>query len=272
MKDKVTQDKVRNTVRDFYANVAETVTGGCGCGQPAETTTCCAPTPTPSTVETSIKVGYSESELSSVPKGANMGLGCGNPAAIAALKPGETVLDLGSGGGLDCFLAANAVGPTGHVIGVDMTPVMISKSREYAQQHGFEHVEFRLGEIENLPVADNTVDVILSNCVINLSPDKPRVYQEAFRVLKSGGRLAISDVVATAAIPDADRDNPLLYVECVAGAEFIDDLFVILRGAGFVDITIKPKDESREFIKEWSPEKNLQDFVVSAIVEAVKPA
>ncbi len=200
-----------------------------------------------------------------------MGLGCGNPRAIAALKPGEVLLDLGSGGGFDCFLAARQVGPEGFVIGVDMTPDMISKARANALTGGYANVEFRLGEIEALPVADAIVDVIISNCVINLSPEKPRVFREAFRVLKSGGRLAISDVVATAEMPDEVKNDLALLSGCVAGASHIDALEQMLYAAGFERITIRPNEASRELIKEWAPGHGLDQYVVSATIEAVKP-
>jgi SAM-dependent methyltransferase len=200
-----------------------------------------------------------------------MGLGCGNPQAIAALKPGETVLDLGSGGGFDCFLAARQIGDHGRVIGVDMTPAMISKARENADQGGYHNVEFRLGEIENLPLADHSVDVIISNCVINLSPDKERVFKETFRVLKPGGRLAISDVVATTTLPETVRHDVTLYTGCMAGASLIDEIESMLAAAGFMDIRLKPKDESRSFIRDWAPGSQIEDYVVSATIEAVKP-
>jgi SAM-dependent methyltransferase len=201
-----------------------------------------------------------------------MGLGCGNPQAIAALQAGETVLDLGSGGGFDCFLAARQVGARGHVIGVDMTPDMVSKARANAAKSGDHNVEFRLGEIENLPVADASVDVIISNCVINLSPDKPRVFREALRVLKPGGRLAISDVVATAELPPQVRQDLALYTGCMAGAALVSDLEAMLRASGFTDIRITPKDESKSFIRDWAPGTDITNYVVSANIEAVKPA
>jgi SAM-dependent methyltransferase len=200
-----------------------------------------------------------------------MGLGCGNPKAIAALRPGEVVVDLGSGGGFDCFLAAQEIGEQGRVIGVDMTPDMVSKARDNARRGNFSNVEFRLGEIEHLPVADQTADVIISNCVINLSPDKAQVFREAYRVLKPGGRLAISDVVATAELPAELRDDPALVAGCMGNAALIGDLEALIAGAGFVAIRIEPKDESREFIKDWAPEHPVTDYVVSATIEAVRP-
>ena len=199
-----------------------------------------------------------------------MGLGCGNPQAIAALQPGEVVLDLGSGAGFDSFLAARKVGEKGRVIGVDMTPDMVQLARENAEKGGYENVEFRLGEIENLPLEDNRVDVILSNCVINLSPDKTAVYREAYRVLKKGGRLAISDMVASGEMPPEIKDDLKLYSSCVSGALEVNELQRILEEAGFLDIRIKPKDESREFIKKWIADVPIEDFVLSATIEAVK--
>ncbi len=216
-------------------------------------------------------MGYSSEELADIPDGANLNLGCGNPNAIAALRAGETVLDLGSGGGLDCFLAARQVGASGKVIGVDMTAEMIARARENARKGDFDNVEFRLGEIEHLPVADQTVDVILSNCVINLSTEKQQVFQEAFRVLRPGGRLAISDVVATAEIPSEIRQDPVLFAACAAGAATISELTTLLEHAGLSEIRIRPKDESREFIREWVPGVHIEDYIVSATIEAIKP-
>jgi ubiquinone/menaquinone biosynthesis C-methylase UbiE len=200
-----------------------------------------------------------------------MGLGCGNPQAIAALAPGETVLDLGAGGGFDCFLAARQVGPSGRVIGVDMTPDMVTKARSNAAKLGATNVDFRLGEIERLPVADRTVDVILSNCVINLSPDKGAVFREAFRVLKPGGRLAISDVVALKPIPEALSKDVAAIAGCVAAAVSVETLRDLLRAAGFQGLRINIKEESREFISGWLPEAQVEDFVASATIEATKP-
>jgi arsenite methyltransferase len=256
-------EAIRTAVRESYGKVANQTSAGC-----CSTTTCCAPTPAS---EVSMELGYSSSEVSIVPEGANLGLGCGNPQAIAALKPGETVLDLGSGAGFDAFLAARVVGATGQVIGVDMTPEMLDKARANAQKGGYTNVEFRQGQIEELPVADNSVDVIISNCVINLSPEKARVFKEAFRVLKPGGRLAISDIVASAELPEEARQDLALYTGCMAGASSIDELEAMMGGAGFTAITIKPKEESREFIRTWAPGRGIEAYVVSATIEAIKP-
>ena len=262
-----TDEAVRQTVRERYGELAQAGTAGCDC----KASSCCDTKTGPIAEDISAALGYSEEELASAPEGANLGLGCGNPQAIAALQPGETVLDLGSGGGFDCFLAARAVGENGRVIGVDMTPEMLSKARENAAKAGLENVEFRLGEIEHLPVADESVNVIISNCVVNLAPDKAKVYQDTFRVLKSGGRLAISDVVATAPLPEQVQNDLALYVGCVAGAAQIDELESMLERIGFTDIRITPKDGSRELIREWVPDRGIEDYVVSASIEAVKP-
>jgi ubiquinone/menaquinone biosynthesis C-methylase UbiE len=183
-------------------------------------------------------MGYSEEEMKSVPEGANLGLGCGNPIALASLKEGETILDLGSGAGFDCFLAANKVGKNGKVIGVDMTPEMIEKARENAEKGNYDNVEFRLGEIENLPAADNSVDIVISNCVINLSPAKNRVFNETFRVLKPGGRLMVSDIVLLKQLPDFIRESAQAYVGCVSGAMIKNDYITAIRDAGFHEVKI----------------------------------
>jgi ubiquinone/menaquinone biosynthesis C-methylase UbiE len=262
-------DHIRQNVRKSYSEVAEASNSGDCCG---EQSSCCGVS-SDAAINTlvSTRLGYSAVDLDSVPDGADMGLGCGNPRAIASIKPGETVLDLGSGGGFDCFLAAAETGESGQVIGVDMTPTMVSKARSNADKGSYSHVEFRLGEIEYLPVANDTVDVIISNCVINLSPDKKRVFSEAFRVLKNGGRLAISDVVASTELPQEIRDDLQLYSGCMAGASHINELEQILAESGFTDIRIAPKDESKEFIKDWAPGRGVEEFVVSATIEAVKP-
>jgi SAM-dependent methyltransferase len=263
------RDAIRQNVRESYTRVAEASDGGGCCGTASS---CCGVSQDVQiNMLISSRLGYSSQELASVPAGADMGLGCGNPRAIASLEPGEVVLDLGSGGGFDAFLAAQEVGENGCVIGVDMTPAMISKARRNAEHGQFDNVEFRLGEIEHLPVADATIDVIISNCVINLSPDKRRVFREAWRVLKPGGRLAISDVVASAELPAALRDDPFLHSACVAGASLTDELEAWLGEAGFVGIRIQPRDESRQFIKDWIPGSGVEDYILSATIEALKP-
>ena len=278
------KEKIRQSVRDSYAKIAKAgkIVGGLSpapsCCGPSETSTiasstasCCGGQEV-APGQISALMGYSKEDIQGVIEGANMGLGCGNPVALASLNPGETVVDLGSGGGFDCFLAARQVGENGQVIGVDMTPDMLSKARSNAEKTGTNNVEFRLGEIENLPVADNTADIIMSNCVINLSPEKSKVYREALRILKPGGRLAISDIVATAPLPPDIQQNLALVSACVGGAATIDDTKEMLREAGFTDIRIKAKDESRELISQWAPgeNKNAGDYVVSAYIEARK--
>lgn len=262
-------DDHRRSVREAYAHVARASDAGqasgcapscCGVGNDAAINALI-----------STRLGYSRADLDAVPAGADMGLGCGNPKAIAALRPGETVVDLGAGGGFDCFLAAREVGSSGRVIGVDMTPDMVSKARASAIRGGYRNVEFRLGEIEHLPVADASADVVISNCVINLSPDKPQVFRDAFRVLRPGGRLAIADVVATAALPDAMRNDPALVAGCMGNASLIGELEDMMRAAGFEQVRIEPKDASKEFIRDWAPGHRVTDYVVSATIEAVKP-
>jgi arsenite methyltransferase len=252
-------DIVRNTVRDHYAKVAE---GSVSCCGPS----CCAPNPGASQA-----LGYSAAEQASVPEGANLGLGCGNPQAIAALRPGETVLDLGSGAGFDCFLAARQVGASGRVIGVDMTPQMVSKARENAHKVEARNVQFRLGEIEQLPVRDASVDVVLSNCVINLSPDKSQVFSEAFRVLRPGGRLAVSDVVALRPIPHELRTEAASLSACIGGAVEVEPLRAMLVAAGFEQIQIQVRRESKSFIEGWMPGSDVGELVSSATIEAIKP-
>jgi arsenite methyltransferase len=254
------KEAVRKSVRQNYGKIA-TENGSC-CGP-----TCCSGV----AGSPADKLGYSAADTSSVPEGSNLGLGCGNPLAIASLRPGQTVLDLGSGAGFDCFLAAKEVGPSGRVIGVDMTPEMIEKAWRNAGSEKYENVEFRMGEIENLPVADASVDVIISNCVINLSPDKRSVIRETFRVLKPGGRLAISDIVATRQLPEEVRHDLALYSGCMAGATPIDDLREFLSDAGFRNVKIDEKAGSREFIAEWAPGHGLEKYVTSATIEATKP-
>ncbi len=222
-------DEIRKAVRDNYAKIAKKE-GSC-CAQ----SSCCGGT---AARATSQAVGYSEADIASVPEGANLGLGCGNPIALASLREGEVVLDLGAGAGFDCFLAANRVGESGRVIGVDMTPEMVEQARENAMKGSYKNVEFRLGEIENLPAADNSVDVVISNCVINLAPDKSKVFQEAFRILKPGGRLMVSDIVLLKELPDFIKSSVAAYVGCVSGAMMKDDYLETVRGAGFHGVRI----------------------------------
>jgi len=262
-------DSHRNNVRSSYAKVANASNNKETSG--IESSCCGVSDDSAINTLISTRLGYSKNDLDKVPSGADMGLGCGNPQAIASLKAGEIAVDLGAGGGFDCFLAAHEVGATGHVIGVDMTPDMLSKARNNAAKGGFKNVEFRLGEIENLPIANNTADVIISNCVINLSPDKARVFQEAFRILKQGGRLAISDVVATVELPPEMKNDPALIAGCMGNASLISALELMIKEAGFENVRIKPKGESKEFIREWAPDHNVTDYVVSATIEATKP-
>jgi SAM-dependent methyltransferase len=250
------QDRVREQVRNAYGEIAKGK-DGCAVG-------CCG-----TQNGGSLALGYSEDDLASVPEGADLGLGCGNPQAIAALRPGETVIDLGSGAGFDCFLAAKRVGRDGRVIGVDMTPEMVAKARNNARRVGADNVDFRLGEIERLPVPDASADVILSNCVINLSPDKGAVFREAFRVLKPGGRLAISDVVATATMPTELASNLEALTGCVAGAAPIAALRAMLAEAGFEAIAIEPRKGSEEIIGRCMP--GAESYVASAVIEGRKP-
>ncbi|MDQ2645468.1 MAG: arsenite methyltransferase [Myxococcota bacterium] len=249
-------DQVRAQVRSAYAQVARGQ-DGCGVG-------CCG-----TQGSGSLELGYSADELASVPEGADLGLGCGNPQAIAALQPGETVLDLGSGAGFDCFLAAKAVGRSGRVIGVDMTSEMVTKARDNARRVEANNVDFRLGEIEHLPILDATIDAILSNCVINLSPDKEAVFREAFRVLKPGGRLAISDVIATRPMPPEIAKSLEAYTGCVAGAVSEATLRRLLGEAGFEDVVIQARPGSGELLERCMP--GSASYVASAIIEGRKP-
>jgi SAM-dependent methyltransferase len=259
------KDNIHDIVREAYGKVAVGQQNGCF----SPVVGCCdteRPTATPAD-----KLGYSQDQIAALPEGADLGLGCGNPQAIASLKSGETVLDLGCGAGFDCFLASRSVGPAGHVIGVDMTPEMLTKGRANAAKSNTTNVEFRLGQIEALPVADNSVDAIISNCVINLSPDKSQVFREAFRVLKPGGRLAVADIVRTAELPPELAADLAALCGCVAGAASVHELDTILSQTGFQDIRIRPKDISKDFIRDWIPGRNAADYVVSATIEAIKP-
>jgi SAM-dependent methyltransferase len=278
------QEEIRDAVRQRYEQIAKAETAKPGtsqatfCCRPANAianempaASCCdGPEVTPE--QMSAVMGYSKEDIASVIEGANMGLGCGNPVALASLRPGETVVDLGSGGGFDCFLAAKQVGQSGQVIGVDMTPEMISKARQHAKKMGTQNVEFRLGEIEHLPVADASADLIMSNCVINLSPDKLQVYREAYRILKPGGRLSISDVLARTTLPAKFRKNLTLVAACVGGAATFDDTEKMLTEAGFQNVKITAHDKSRNLTRAWNPDKseNPLEYVVSAYIEAVK--
>ena len=255
-----TRESVRAAVREHYGNIAK-----------LDNEKSCAPGCCGSGADGGTRLGYSIEELNAVPDGANLGLGCGNPQAIAALKEGETVLDLGAGGGFDCFLAARQVGPAGRVIGVDMTADMVARARANARKAQATNVEFRLGEIEHLPVADNSVDVILSNCVINLSPDKAAVFQEAFRVLKPGGRLAVSDVVTIKPLPPELSTDLEALTGCVSGAVPAETVRGLLRDARFESIRVDIQEASREFIRDWMPGSGVEGYVASATIEAVKP-
>ncbi len=279
----MSDESIKAKVRETYGGIATADTAGCGCG--------CAPVsscygPTDQATEASRAIGYSDAEMTSVPDGANLGLGCGNPLALDSLKPGEVVLDLGSGAGFDAFLAAPRVGETGRVIGVDMTAAMLDKARANAATGGYNNVEFRLGEIEHLPVADNSVDAITSNCVINLVSDKNRAFAEAFRVLKPGGRLMVHDIVLQAALPPVIRDSVNAYVGCIAGAMLKDDYLAAIRGAGFTPVEVREEQRYpledvltdpvisqaiRQF--EIAPELALKaaNSVLSVGVFAVKP-
>lgn len=273
------KEEIKKVVREGYAKIAK------------KGSSCCAPLPsccgTPDLAEgISKKIGYSEEELKAVPEGANLGLGCGNPVALASLKEGETVLDLGSGAGFDCFLAAERVGRRGSVIGVDMTPEMIEKARENARKDHYENVEFRLGEIEHLPVADNSIDVAISNCVINLVPDKRRVFAELFRALRPGGRMMISDLVLLKELPDCIKNSIEAYIGCLSGAIMKDEYIGAIKEAGFQEVRIleeKPfpldcmaNDSTAQAIMKalnlpWEKVKEVESSVISVNVHGVKP-
>jgi SAM-dependent methyltransferase len=261
------ESQIKEMVRARYGAVA--VESGASCCAPAAS--CCGPSTPEAAADKARRMGYSAAELAAAPEGANLGLGCGNPQAIAALQLGEVVIDLGSGAGFDCFLAAEQVGANGRVIGVDMTHEMLAKARGNAVGIGAENVEFRLGELEHLPVADNTADVVISNCVINLVPDKAQVFREAFRALKPGGRLAVSDVINTAPLSDALRVDPALLCGCIAGAASAAQVETWLKDAGFAEVRVAAKPESRELIQGWAPGLGIENHVVSATIEARKP-
>jgi arsenite methyltransferase len=282
------KQEITKSVRERYAGVAKQ-SNGCGCsGKTAspQSSLCCGTPNTSTNRDISKNVGYTDADMNSVPEGANLGLGCGNPVALAALKKGDVVIDLGSGAGFDCFLAAARVGPNGKVIGVDMTPEMLDKARENLRKGKYKNVEFRLGEIENLPVADNLADVIISNCVINLSLDKPQVFKEAYRVLKSSGRLMVSDIVLLTELPKEILSSIEAYVSCIAGASSKNVYLDAIQSAGFKDVkvedeTVFPVDSLAEdptvqaIIKESRMSaaqiKKLASSIVSIKVSAVKP-
>jgi ubiquinone/menaquinone biosynthesis C-methylase UbiE len=259
--------QIKEMVRARYGGIAAKAREA-SCCAPASSS-CCGPEAT--SQDKARRMGYSVAELAAVPEGANLGLGCGNPQAIAAMQPGEIVVDLGSGAGFDCFLAARQVGDAGQVIGVDMTDEMLKKARETAARIGACNVEFRLGELEHLPIADNTADVVISNCVINLVPDKARVFREAFRVLKPGGRLAVSDVINIAPLPAELRADPALLCGCVAGAAPAERIEAWLSEAGFVEVHVTPNFESREMVESWASGHGVEKYIAPAMVEARKP-
>ncbi|WP_428387939.1 arsenite methyltransferase [Mucisphaera sp.] len=285
MKQPNNPDTLRDTVREGYAQIARS--GQWSGVRPASASLtiaeqteedaccsgggCCGPT-TLTPEQVALAVGYDDSALNALPEGANMGLSCGNPTAIVSLKPGEIVLDLGSGGGFDCFIAGPKVGAEGRVIGIDMTPEMLAKARQnidgYRQQSGLDNVEFRLGEIEHLPVADGTVDVVISNCVINLSPDKPQVWREIARVLKPGGRVAVSDLALLKPLPQPVREDLEALVGCVAGAELVEDIRAAVQAAGLTDLQLTPKPEYIEAMTNW--QDPLYQKVAASLPEGAK--
>ncbi|MCX6093401.1 MAG: arsenite methyltransferase [Candidatus Bipolaricaulota bacterium] len=250
-------NNVRKAVRERYGERARS--GGCGC---SSSRSCCG-----ASKPVSEAIGYSKDELRAIPEGADLGLGCGNPTAMASLRKGEVVLDLGSGAGIDCFLAVDKVGETGRAIGVDMTPDMIDRARENARREGIENVEFRLGEIEHLPVADASVDVIVSNCVINLSPDKPQVFREAYRALKRGGRLMVSDIVLCGELPKEIQESMEQYVACIAGASQIDDYLGAIRDAGFRDVTVVKEASAESAFSRGEAEKLGEKGTLKLVVD-----
>jgi len=269
-------EEIRKAVRKGYGKIAVQENSCCG---PADVCGCGSSQDTLSKA-----IGYTDEELKAVPDGANLGLGCGNPTALASLKEGEVVLDLGSGAGIDCFLAADKVGESGRVIGVDMTPQMLERARENARKGDYQNVEFRLGEIENLPVADNSVDVVISNCVINLSPDKGRVFKEAYRALKPGGRMMISDIVLLQELPEAIKSSIAAYVGCVAGATTKQEYLATIKALGFQEVEIVSEVSAKGMYNDTTVEaiaENLgmspgvteeaADSIVSIKVRAVKP-
>lgn len=275
------RETIRKSVREHYAGVAQGRTNCC-CGPSAGASSCCG---TSGADDIGIAIGYSREEMAAVPEGANLGLGCGNPLAHSELKGGETVVDLGSGAGFDCFIAAGRVGPEGRVIGVDMTPDMVEKARANAAKSGLANVEFRLGEIEHLPVGDGQADMIISNCVINLSTDKPQVFREALRILKHGGRLMVSDLVLLKPLPEKIKASAEAYAGCISGAMLRDDYLQAMRDAGFMDVEVLAESvypigssnpDASELAALGVPDLSIEEFrdaaqsVVSVKVRAVK--
>ncbi|MCX6992354.1 MAG: arsenite methyltransferase [Kiritimatiellaeota bacterium] len=260
--------QTRQMVQQHYGRVAETDGQAPGCASGGGSKCCEAGAPPADLRATARRLGYSEKQLATLPENVNLGVGCGNPVAMALLKQGETVLDLGSGAGIDCFIAAQAVGPAGRVIGVDMTPGMLHKARASIGKRT--NVEFRLGEIEHLPVADNSVDVIMSNCVINLSPEKQQVFNESYRVLRPGGHLAISDVVQIKSFTGTRWKGAKHLSACISGSVTVQALKTMLHEAGFADVRIALNEASREFIKDWSPGTGVENYICSAFIEARK--
>jgi arsenite methyltransferase len=272
-----TKNKIKKDIRRIYGKIASSDRANpnvlnsscCSTDNSSLENSCCGTAGNSNDI--SKQLGYSQNELNAVPEGSNLGLGCGNPQAIASIHEGETVLDLGSGAGFDAFLALDKVGITGKVIGVDMTPEMINKANENAKKRNFTNVEFKLGEIENIPLKNNTVDVIISNCVINLSPDKSKVYHEAFRVLKNGGRLAVSDIVSKQPMTEEMKQDSESYCACISGASSVPEIKNMLKKSGFEDVKIEPKSDSSDFIKNWSDKFASENYVVSASITALKP-
>jgi len=256
------REEIKQEVKNRYGTIAQQSLSGCS-------PSCCGTEVDDSASTQSKRLGYSKDELTNLPEGANLGLGCGNPTALASLKEGEVVLDLGSGAGIDAFLAANAVGESGKVIGVDMTPAMIARAIENADKGNYRNVEFRLGEIEDLPVEDNSVDVIISNCVINLSPDKQRVFEEAYRVLRPEGRLMVSDIVITKPLPEAIQRNIAAWTGCIAGASLKEDYLGMIKKAGFQKVEIQGVTKAGEIFDDVCCGPSDEESKIGQIVESV---
>ncbi len=263
---------IKRFVKERYAEAVLSRQSGCGCADNRGGASCCGSGADASEADVyGIQLGYSDEDLASVPEGANLNLGCGNPQAIAGMQPGEVVVDLGSGAGFDCFLAARQVGESGRVYGIDMTEEMVETARKNAEGSHISNVEFILGEIESIPLPDAAADVVISNCVINLSPEKPKVFTEAFRILKPGGRLAVSDIVTSAELPEEIKDDLLMHSACIAGASPIDEIIRMMEKAGFTAVSVEPKGGSQDFIKTWAPGSRAEDYILSADITGKKP-